>query len=404
MDNAERIYQELIHEEGGLWFVYDEYGFKVIVKAPSNSIKAIIKGCRLLFIFGRDNVPTPALFHSCIRVYDDPINFLQLSGSHRFIEDHNAVKKVMEEDRVQVQLFNELNMCTAFGNLKFGKSSRERVLNMLGNPGHLYSGDFNEQTSWSLDCFDFSSGSGRTFDKNVRPIDVIEIEGKLENITIMQNYVAGFNQTELMRIDDESEGKVLEQQVWAVLDYLFEKDIHRSPQVKHKQGYRELTDVMAYSEHGIFLIETKALGVINVEKEASMERKVLNIQKAIKKGISQLVGAAKKVQEGAVVYDRRENELHFDRSICPHCIVLVSELLPFGEWKDVEFSMFKAMMEQRMFLNVMELKEFMQFVGYSKGNKHNLDYFLMQRAQNFVKEPGIHTKTVFKRGSDEANG
>ena len=392
MDNAARIYQELIHEEGAVWFVSDEYGFKIMVKAPSVSAKALIKGCAAAFIFGKDNHLSPPVMHSCFRIYDDPVHFLNLSGTHRFIEDHLALKKVMEEEVVQLQIFNELNMCVAFANIRFSSESKNSILALLGEPTTLYCGDFTNLINQSLDCFQFSSGSEQAFDK--RTIHVVETKVKLEDMVVMQNLVVGINHREHMIIDKD-EGNVFEQQVWAVMQHLFEFQIQRNPQIKSKHGFRELTDVLAYSEYGIFLFEMKGFAVMTVEKEASIERKVLNTQKAIKKGIDQLVGAAKKVQEQVAVYDANGNELQFDKSLCPHCVVLVSELLPFGDWKEVEFHILKAMMDQPMFLNVMDLKEFMHFIGHSKGSKHNLDYFLMERAKGFVEEPGIHRKTTF---------
>lgn len=43
MDNAERIYQELRHEQAAIWYISDEYGSKIMIKAPSTTIKALVK-------------------------------------------------------------------------------------------------------------------------------------------------------------------------------------------------------------------------------------------------------------------------------------------------------------------------------------------------------------------------
>jgi len=67
MDRAERIYQELLQEKMGIWYVSDSYGSKIMLKVPSSTLKAIIKGCKLELIFGIDD----NIFHIGAKIYDD---------------------------------------------------------------------------------------------------------------------------------------------------------------------------------------------------------------------------------------------------------------------------------------------------------------------------------------------
>jgi len=55
MDSGERIYKELVHERASLWYVSDEYGMKIMVKAPSNTLKALINRCKVELLFGKDH-------------------------------------------------------------------------------------------------------------------------------------------------------------------------------------------------------------------------------------------------------------------------------------------------------------------------------------------------------------
>jgi hypothetical protein len=132
-----------------------------------------------------------------------------------------------------------------------------------------------------------------------------------------------------------------------------------------------------------------------------MDRKVAGLQKQILKGIDQLTGAAKKVAAGKEVFDHNNDKIIFDRSIVPHCIVLVSELLPFGDWKAVEMKMMEAMGEQSMYLNVLDLREFMLYIGYARGSKERFDVSLMDRVEQFVKVQSIHMRLSGERRESE---
>ena len=210
----------------------------------------------------------------------------------------------------------------------------------------------------------------------------------------METSFIGVNDTSRIVINDLNEGGNFEQQIWASLEKLFEFQIFKNPKIAHKKGIRGLTDIFAFSDFGIFHIETKALGIFKVEAERSMDSKVKGLQQQIEKGINQLIGAVKKLTEQQV-FDEQGNEIVFDKTLLPHCIVLISELLPFGEWEEILKKVLMAMIENRFYLHIMDFRELMQFIGYSQGSKDKFDYFLVQRVQNFIKEPEIFTRAKF---------
>jgi hypothetical protein len=143
------------------------------------------------------------------------------------------------------------------------------------------------------------------------------------------------------------------------------------------------------------------LSVLNLEKERNMDRKVSGLKKQIAKGIDQMKGAAKKVASGVVIYDQKGGVIDFDRTIVPHCIVLVSELLPFGNWTEIENKMISAMKEQRMCLNVMDLRELTTYIALSQGNKNRLDASLLDRVKQFVQFKDIHMRVAIQKQEDE---
>lgn len=391
MDVAERIFKEVLHETAGIWYIADEYGEKVMVKATSNAVKSIIAGCKIDFLFGKDSQHIFPIFHTGIRIHDDPVHYLRLTSVQRFRQEHHAIKRIMELETVNIHLHNELTMCMATATLTISRKDREKVISLLGNLQDLYSGDYNHHTIQSLDCFDYSIDKDPP-KQNVKEIPIIIVDGNLNNFIIMDNIFIGMNEKNHVLINDQKEGEVFEKQIWVTLEQMFLQNVHRNPQITDKYGFRELTDVLAFHQYGSFLIETKALSVLDISRERHMDRKVAGLQKQILTGIGQMKGAAKRVAKNVNVFNNKGELLNFDRSIIPHCIVLVSELLPFGDWKKVEKEIIQAMIDQPMYLNVMDLREFMLFIGYARGSKERLDASLMDRVEKFIELRDIHMR------------
>ena len=299
----------------------------------------------------------------------------------------------MQMETVTIHFHNELTVCIATATLAIAKKDRDQIITLLGNVEDLYSGEFNQHTNRSLDCFDYSIRKEQ-LTAHVQEIPVVIAEGMLKDFIMMENIFVGSHERNHIVIDDKDEGGIFEKQIWVTFDRMFLNDLHRSPQIADKYGFRELTDVLAFHQYGIFLIETKALSVLDTTKERDMNRNVAGLQKQIVKGIDQMKGAAKKVAANIEIFDSKGNLLRFDQSIVPHCIVLVSELLPFGDWKAVELKMMQAMIDQPMYLNVMDLRELMLYIGYARGSKERLDASLMDRVEQFVQHQNIHLRVT----------
>jgi len=70
----------------------------------------------------------------------------------------------------------------------------------------------------------------------------------------------------------------------------------------------------------------------------------------------------KKIKANTPIHDGNEIEIVFNRSLIPHRIVLISEMLIFGEWQHIVEQMMKAMIETNNMIHVMDMKEL--FVGH----------------------------------------
>ena len=393
-ENAERIDKELRHERAGVWYISDSYGSKILVKLPSSTIKAIIKGCRFELLFAIDEDCTPKVLHTGLRIFDDQQNPQLVMNTQRFLRDHFALLKIMYLERVQVQFCNELSAVQTFGDLKLDEWDRHRVLAFLGNPKQMYVGDFNGRLNRSLDKFQaiLNPREDESIEVNMRDLSIIGAYEHLENIN---HSFYGGEEPVHTNIGDALEGEQFEKEIFVVLQSLFTDRTYHAPKIKSKSSLRELIDIFAISDYGVFLIEAKALGVYEATDDRTMARKILGLQKQIKKAIGQLVGASKTIKEGQGIFDSNNSEIVFDRGLFPHGIVLISEMMHFGDWSSTVQLIIETMSECKMFIHVMDLQEFLQFIGYSNQDKDIFDSLLMQRAEKFVSNPKLHVRWEF---------
>lgn len=391
MENADRIDRELRHELAGIWYISDQYGAKILVKIPSSTIKAILKGCIIELLFAVDGDLSPNILLSGLRVFDDPVHPQLLMNPVQYRKDHLAITKIMHLEKVQIQFCNELNAIQSFGDLYVSDKDRHDVHCLMSNPRRFDTGRDFTQLNLSLDKFQaVLNKTTSTADMHILAVKATYLQVE----SIVNSYVEA-EQTVQTNIEDSFEGNQFEKEIYVVIRSLFNKDAYHGPLVKSKTGYRELIDIFAISDFGVFLIEAKALGVYEAVEGRTMERKVLGLQKQIKKAVGQLLGASKTIIDGTKIFYKQDRELLFDRALFPHGIVLISEMLPFGDWKSTIALIIDTMSECRMFIHVMDLREMMQFIGYSNNDRNIFDDLLMQRAKKFVERPTLHARYNF---------
>ncbi|MEC7753498.1 hypothetical protein [Roseivirga thermotolerans] len=397
MNYKERLNLELLNEEASVWISPDINDNPVIiVKAPNNTIKSLINGCKIQLILGLDDNHTPPVAHLGVKIFDFVSNPLLLTGTNRFIEENRSLLDFLENRQAPIFLYDELSICAASGILELDNLSQTDSLKLTNNITDLYVGPFSEDITLSLDCFDYTIDDTREF-KNVQKIKVVYLDCKCKdwNCTIID--FIGLNTQESVIINNIDEGSSLESKVWFSIESIFNFDVHLNPQYSTSSGNKELTDILAFYALGVFLIESKCLSIFNSEAAPIMDKKVRTLKKHIKKGIKQLSGAYRNIRAGTIIHSKKNQPIEFNRDIIPHCIVLVSELLPFGDWSEIEYLLMKTMIEEKIYLHVMDFREFMNLVKNSSQKKEYFDYYLMERAEAFTKSKSIHMRSNFKR-------
>ncbi len=375
-----RVYHEMRSEEASLWYVPANFGEELafLIKAPTSSIKALIAGCPLKLVFGKKS---PYLCIG-IRILDIPDSPICISAIQREIEEHNSL----------IRALNEMDVCLAWTNVELSEKDTCNALDFLEQELQLYVGPFTKEASHVLDCFCFSVDNSNTY-PNACIIPTLEITANLEQWRSNHISFIGDRAYHAITIDEKDEGEMFERVIWASLKSVFPLTLYKSPEVELGGKKRELTDVFSFYTHGSFFIEAKDLSVLNAGYHRDRERRTKGVQKQVKKAIAQLIGASKAFVRGDTIFEARGTELHIDRKQPPHCIVLITELMHWGDWSEIEIQLIEAMQITGAFFHLIDLREFISLLKGSSGRAELLDYNLMERCKLFMENRSIFIRS-----------
>jgi len=392
------IYREIISEEAGIWYISDIYGSKILIKLPSTSIKAIVKKCKLQLLFGKEERNNICYLHIGINIFDFTENPLSLTHVCKHDFEQKAILNIFELDEIYVEFFNEIDICIAKSFFILNKKDNEIIKNFINTDKQYYiSYELNNsEAELSLNNFQYSICKSINI-PNAYNIDIIKIDVFLKDIMVMDSTYIGFNDNAKIIINTGNEGELLENIAWAPLQSVFNNNIYKNPQVYIKNKLRELTDILAYYQNGIFLIETKSLS-LNYIIDDDINNHIKKLKKHIKKAIDQLVGAKKVMERQEKVFEIKTKEeipvIHSNNP--PHCIILVENIYPFGSWDDIVEIIYKTIIKENIFLHIIDLTEYIKLIKYSKGRIELVDYNLLERCKYFVNTKNIYIKFRYK--------
>jgi len=391
MEEENRIYKELVSEDASVWFISDKFGKKLLIKLHSTTIKEIIKGTEIYLQFGKDRVEYTTYLHTGIRVLDDPVHYLSVTGVERYKENQKAILELITENEIYTEFFNELDtpLCNCMVNIS--DDDKKKLIEFLGDIDQFYTGDFDAKAQESLDAFEYTLYKEENR-KIKRIIDSLLIRISPLKFQILNLHFIGLHENHSIKIDTPNEGDLLEKLIWSSLESVFNSSIYKSPKIIRNKKSRELIDILCFSEYGIFLIESKALAITTLDKEKNIVKRIEGIQKQIKKALKQLIGAKKVIQENTPIYDSKGNVIIFRRDIIPHCIVLVSNIYPFGDWNDIIKDSFEKIIKEKVCINIMDLSELLRMLKICRGDFIKFDYSLMERTKAFIEHKTLFLK------------
>jgi hypothetical protein len=393
---SERVYREMISEPSSLWFVPASGGeHAILLKAPSNVLKGVFNKCRIEINFSVKVLNNKRLLSYGVKIHDDEESPFINTGSIRVQEEHKAIHEILLAQSTPFFLFDEVDRCVAWCDVSFEKEKAANLLKLLDHQNGFFSGPFDSDFSYALDCHDLSLELPVKNEK-AEKVPTFSISMHLTDFNRIKLHTVGDNEAHEFGINDDNEGFGLEQSAWHILQWKFKEQIFRSPSFSDGRVWKELTDILGISDYGVFLIETKAMSVINSPDTRSMERKAKGLIKQVKKGINQLKGAIATIRAENEIYGQTyaNSSIKIDvpRNIPPHAIVLVSELLPFGDWDAIVEEIMKASCAAKAYFHVFDMRE-LALLAKVTADLNMLDYNLVTRFENFVK-----SRTIFIRG------
>ncbi|WP_149331787.1 nuclease-related domain-containing protein [Halopseudomonas laoshanensis] len=387
---SERVYSEMRSEAASLWIVPANEGeeIAILIKAPSSSIKALIAGCTLEFLFGKHN----EYLCNGVRIHDMPDAPILISGAQRNNEEHRALLRLLNDLTGPVFLFNEMDVCLAWTNLTITESDASRLKESIGESSSIYTGNFTSDCSHALDCFCYSADQTKTYPgASLIPLELVG--PGLEPWRINNNSFIGIRENHSLVIDEKNEGEIFERAIWASLESVFPFNIYKNPKVIIGKKTRELTDILAFHQYGSILIEAKDLSVFQAGFVRDQERRTNGVKKQISKAIKQLIGSINAVKSGSDIFDSRGDSVDIVRDQPFHCIILITEMMHWGEWNEIEKEIVEAMRSTGSFFNLLDLREFITLLKGSSGRAELLDYNLMERCKAFVECGSVHLRS-----------
>ncbi len=398
---AQEVLAEMQPEGGGLWFVpaHGTDTHAILVKASSSVIKAVIRGSSLEFLVGVSEVNGKRYLATAVRVHDDPESPVTYFRIQKNTAQHVAILEILARKSTPLFFFDELCRSVAWAECLPDSTASAQALKTIQNSCALYTGTLNEHCDSVLDAMQTVIDPA-SIDYQVPLIDFTWVPIKLEELHFIDILAVSTIETHAYRADQPDEGGGQEVNAWHLLESLFPMGIVRSPQVMEGNKERELIDILCYYTHdqlsGLFLVESKALSILSVDPRQSMERKTKNQDKHIIKALGQCKGAISSIRAGCTIKSKNGVILNFERSGLPHVIVLVTEILPFGERQEVVDACLGLAIDADAFVHVMDMRELTTFVAASKSCMH-LDHYLIERFMKFVEHRSLFMRANFVR-------
>lgn len=386
----EIIANQITGQDAGLWF-WEKFTKKIIVKAPTHIIKEIYQGKEIFLYIKSEQYFSRDVLFTGLAINDFRENPAYIFGINRFKDEIKIIEKLFGEESLEIDFYNELGIAVLSAMLRINNELRDTVFSEIRNC-NIDDEDFIVEPY--LDKFQ------EEYIKN-RKIKHLELD--IDNLKVVNNHIIG-QEVVKYTITDQDEGKLLEDKIFAALDNMFGTDLFHSPYFIRQNLKVELTDIFCFSESGVFIIETKAMSVFNVNTNITTDRRIANLHKQIRKALKQTSGVCNNLYTKEVsIYDSRNHqEIIFDRKVCPHCIIIVDDLIPLGEhWHQILIEVFEQMIENKCYTNILDVKEFIKLVKFSNNSKYNLDYFLLERCQAVISNENLFVDIRFKNEEGE---
>ncbi|HFS6714806.1 TPA: hypothetical protein ACH1K7_001969 [Proteus mirabilis] len=383
-----RVSEEMHSTSASVWYVPaidSESPFAILIKAPTSSIKAIISQCKVNLVFAKEL----GVLCKGIRIHDMPDSPIMFYDIQRHHEDHLALINILNKGiHIPVFIYNEMDWCLAWTYASLEKEKIEQTIDLIGDINLLHNIDDRKEISRILDCFVFTTDKSQNYD-NTHLINLSELDIYFETWNVIDNSLVGLNESYSVTIDDKNEGETFEKAAWASIESIFPLSIYKSPNVIVGEKKRELTDILAYCNEATFLIEVKDISILQAGFNRDSDRKTKGVQKQIKKAIQQLIGAVGSLNKNYLIMDSNDKKIKIINSDIKHCVVLVTEIMEYGDWSEIYKSIVLASKNSKAFFHVMDFREFVLILKSCNGNIKKINTNLIERFDFSLKKESV---------------
>jgi hypothetical protein len=356
----------------GVWPEAVSEGVALVCKMPETAIKALHRGAKCSFFLAVVRVESLDILCLGFRVIDEPENPFTAMLPNLVSGDAPLLEQILTAEAITLHCLNELNhpMLSATCSM-----DRDRALAAANSLETSHRWFLTPESSRELELDAMSRAVNCALDSFAHYVyrtaddvvgDEIRMAAELPLTVDVWPSTEIFEATPTIAdgpflIGDLDEGTKFERLVQLTIDTAYRGRSYRSPQVEDGGSTRELTDVLAFDDRSICVIQAKALSVFHVQADRPSSRRAATVTKDIDGALSQLNGAMKKIRSDARIFTEDGQKLTIpDRKKAPaHAIVVLSEMYAFVDWKEVAATAIAASeSEQRKALvHVMDLQE-----------------------------------------------
>jgi len=280
-----------------------------------------------------------------------------------------ALDNILRLGRTLMVFFDELTRPVARAECVLSSPECAACSEMISMPGQRYVGAWTALLEEVLDEVQSHSDPHIAAASKHRPA-FVTIPLTLSRVETAKMTAIGLNDIIDFRLDDPDEGRGFEQSTWHLLENLFGPMLYHSPQFLEGCSPRELTDIMAVASTGLCLFEAKNAAILSTRLDRTTVRRTTSVQKQIDKGVVQLSGALRTLNNGLPLQTKKGVPLILGPATGQHrhAIVMVSEMLPGVDWEAIGTQLLTAAQRSGAMFHILDLRELRVLVGISRND------------------------------------
>jgi hypothetical protein len=256
-----------------------------VLKLSAVVLQALRQGAHASFVVGVEPHGRSRVLCLGFGVADHPVSPFVTFGTHPTRAEQRDLLECLTCGLLPLFAFDELSRCVLHMTCTARPADAAVAIQHLTRTAPHYCGANMRIRLSAMDRFQEVLEAERTGDPMAAlaycrvPLNVAP-EASTKIIAVTED---GAGRFQLDDTTEGAEGSGLEQSIHQLLYNVFREHVHRSPQVGEKADRRELIDVMAISDFGTVLVESKVEAILATDPASTPERRAKRLNKAIEK-------------------------------------------------------------------------------------------------------------------------